>query len=1440
MASAMGHRLRRASTMPSSSTSVSPSVQSRHKRLDRRLSSTSCESGSPGGCSSRGGSSVVVVARVRPRLKHESKQPECIEALPDRQTVLLANGREDKQFVLDQVFDSRQRNQEASETDRSAADDQSAFFNSFGSTLVDQSLRGYNVCLFAYGHTGSGKTYTMLGDAGGSSRGTAPGLLPRFLHQLFEEQARVPGLENWRCSCEFFEVYNEQIRDLLQPAQTQRARKVHCHPKHGARIEGLTMSVVNSVEDVLDLLNFGNQMRTVATTTMNARSSRSHAFFTFKYEAKGEAALPDRGQGNVRRMPFVQDQPCASTVTFVDLAGREERERLANQPGGVQYREMCSINTSLFHLAHLISKISSGQIERGSLSEFRNSKVTMLLSQALSGNSCTAVVATLSPLKSAFEDSLSTLNFATSAKKIKTKPVVNARAPSADIAELENEVVQLKRELAETKTRNIEKEQELQSATSWISYYKRSWEDAKARTEQQKLARTRSAARLGLASSNRGWASRASLSGTLSQDSADVQLDIGLPFLTKLSDDPALQGCCNFPLDRPYLRIGSKEGSCDIVLQGIGITQQVCTVRYSDDGTVMVEPLHGAPEEDLARVLINGQALQDSPRPMSHGDSLILGYAHAFRLVDPTPERVREAGSRDALLLARATIAKLDVASAVEEAVPGSPGQVPETNEPATIFPYLSHLSSRASDEIVQAFLQALHHIHPLVEEANLITKELLGTSGLALEIHALSNVLDFANDVPELVICVLEQLGPLARFQQTVKTVQQHLRIAAAKDRGDSVCMQACAKHPLARAMGLEEHMNVAGHGQLLFIWSLEDFLRRLSEIRDVYQDACEAGNFKVARQDLAVSHFWNPCWQPSFADLKVLADDSGSTTNTPTLRSPNQCVREPCDAPKSLPTLLGSGDAKQDTPGKKNVDKEDQRQNGLRKNAVPSKAPVPIFARRRPAALESSSSSASSRPEPTSPQVDSRSTNGMSIYWKTVFLEETGADVYLAASEGHEGQPAVAAHRLVLCRLPFFERLLASSPTSSGPILVPNVFSNKVLRQIILYVYTDSTSEATAGLSPNMLRELQKAASSCDLPDLHKACCRKITDEPADSTALRRGQNQTGLLGRKGSSTVGRLHGGSLSPAGNKRSSQTSLVITGNKDAAGGKLAKARREDCVLDPMPEAVIYEPSKSQSDTLGVCGGDDQQQEASKQIPPEKSVQSSQDQQALLESLCAGVSDTIRSEMGRASDLSSAHNMLQQINLLKNELVFTLREGLQAQSQRDGLSQRCGKAAEPVSARPGVPRPLQSPPMFTRLLHADAGNGQPPLCTTPMTPGPPRVQSPVIQTRSGQSRSPSPVLQCRTVVASRQLNIQAASRSLSPLPRGGSVQPLQVRGLGARSPQVGSCTMSCADLRPLQLRQMSSSASTGTLSVSLGHSMASHQREPVASSTTFEQ
>merc|ERR1719201_2517860 len=131
---------------------------------------------------------------------------------------------------------------------------------------------------------------------------------------------------------------------------------------------------------------------------MNAESSRSHAIFSFKFACEG-------GKENH-----------SSVMTFVDLAGREDQA--ASQNKEMQFREMTYINTSLFHLSHLITKLSDGTLQKGSLADFRNSKLTLLLSQALIGNSCTALLATIAPSAMYFEDSLSTINFAQQVKKI--------------------------------------------------------------------------------------------------------------------------------------------------------------------------------------------------------------------------------------------------------------------------------------------------------------------------------------------------------------------------------------------------------------------------------------------------------------------------------------------------------------------------------------------------------------------------------------------------------------------------------------------------------------------------------------------------------------------------------------------------------------------------------------------------------------------------------------------------------------------------------------------------------------------------------------------------------------------------------------------------------------------------------------------------------------
>lgn len=1086
--------------------------------------------------------SVVVVARIRPKLPKEDKEPDGVEVYSDAQTLsIYNNGREKKQYTLDQVFDSRWRMQTArsarsnesveksprpsaaEQRKAEAAESQAKFFNDFGRNLVTHSLKGYNVCVFAYGHTGSGKTYTMLGDAAGSGRGAAAGLLPRFLIELFQEHEDAPRPDTWRCSCEFFEVYNEQIRDLLQPnATVQKPKRVHCHPKHGARIEGLTMSVVNSAEEVMELLQFGNQMRTVAATTMNSRSSRSHAFFNFKYEqigeepdqAPGPPPPPPQARGKERRVTIAAPPDtsgggsCMSAVTFVDLAGREERERLGNHPGALQYKEMCFINTSLFHLAHLITKISQGGLSSNNLSDFRNSKVTMLLSQALQGNSRTAVVATLSPVQSAFEDSMSTLNFAASAKKIQTKPVVNSKSAVEKLAELENEVHSLQVELAQSKTSNTEKEQELLSAQAWINYYKRSWEEACAKSDQTQKARTRSAKRLGLTQSGRtgSLASFAAVKSMKSEASAPEEEEEPMyPFLTKLCDDPALQGCCNFPLDQEKVHIGSSEGSCDIILMGVGITSEMCLVQC-EKGEVSVEALKDEGGSTV-RVLLNGKMLrQDNPEQMKHGDCLILGYSHAFRLVDPTPERVKQAGSSEYLQVARSTVPKLDVASAFEEAVCVEGKQLEDSGDRVSAFPFINNLSNRASDGTVRSFLSALHHVHPLVEEANVITREVFGNSDLHLEIHTLTDVLDFQNDAPEIVICCLEKPSPLSRFQQTVNTVQQCLRDpnapTSSQDLADKRWMLGRAKHPLAHAMGLDEHMTIRGHGHLLSIFSLEDFLQRLSEIRDLYQDACETGEgFDSTRSNLAAHPFQNPWHQSSFTHMKVLADEAASIRTSPLLR---WLLRSPPKAPiqQAPPPGASLGTAITQAP---NATVDLKRRPSVAESVQSANSSGHLF----PVEIRQSQDKQSPTPRTSMTgifEVDNSPIPSLGSYLKTLLTDVSSADILLAVMEPGEGQEStlVHAHSVVLSRLPFFRRLITDHKAiGKSPIIVPHALSVCILRQLLVYAYTDSAKEATANLSPNMLRQLQKAASNCSMPELCKACMSKLSGESASESS-------------------------------------------------------------------------------------------------------------------------------------------------------------------------------------------------------------------------------------------------------------------------------------------------------------------------------------------------
>eukprot|EP00927_Polykrikos_kofoidii_P034757 TRINITY_DN29411_c0_g2_i1.p1 TRINITY_DN29411_c0_g2~~TRINITY_DN29411_c0_g2_i1.p1 ORF type:complete len:1424 (+),score=184.70 TRINITY_DN29411_c0_g2_i1:502-4272(+) len=672
----------------------------------------------------------------------------------------------------------------------------------------------------------------MLGLGGSNVESENAGLLPRFLREIFVTHAGDAKKHSMRYTCEFYEIYNEQIRDLLAPNRTDRNRKVHVHPLHGVRIDGLSVSVVNSCEEALELLHFGNQMRTVAATTMNERSSRSHAIFSFKFEHPTEEGPGQR-----------------STVTFVDLAGREDQEASKNSNSDQTFNEMCYINTSLFHLTHLIMKLSDGKVQSNSLADFRNSKLTLCLSPALIGNSRTLLIGTIAPPRAYFEDSLSTMNFAQAAKKIKTAPVVSAKSVQTVVKELEKELVNMRKELSQEKNQKIDLDHELLAAQALILHYKQAWEERVSESKDLIRARALTVKKLGL-------------SHLESSKSGHPTLPSGqfVPFFTKLTDDDALQGCCNYLLSAgTKMVVGSDDEVCDVVLQGLGIRHQMCKVTLIIPDEVLVE-LSEHEEQEEPRVLVNGKMLgaELNEVKMSNGDCIVFGYAHAFRLVLP-PEDWSVPTSITTGALARELVSTLDMHSAVFSVQDGSDSQ-----EMKRVMPYIQQLGSSLDEYSVEIFLQAVQRICPLIDEANTITREVL-SSDIVLELLALTYFMDLSRNVPELVVCVTQSYS-LKRKNSSASSFLRSFGRRATMEI--SVGKQ---KHPMVHDLGVAEQMKFnGGPDSLLYVWSMEKFLVRLKEMRELYQEGCDMNdNFATVKDKIASMPYLNPWREVTLGDV-------------------------------------------------------------------------------------------------------------------------------------------------------------------------------------------------------------------------------------------------------------------------------------------------------------------------------------------------------------------------------------------------------------------------------------------------------------------------------------------------------------------------------------------------------------------------------------------
>ncbi|XP_063321443.1 kinesin-like protein KIF1B isoform X2 [Pelmatolapia mariae] len=379
------------------------------------------------------GASVKVAVRVRPFNSREiSKESKCIIQMQGNTTTILnpkAPKEPAKTFSFDYSYWSH------TSPDDPCFASQNLVYNDIGKEMLQHAFEGYNVCIFAYGQTGAGKSYTMMG----KQEEGQEGIIPMLCEDLFEKINEDGNKEELSYSVEvsYMEIYCERVRDLLNPKNKGNLR-VREHPLLGPYVEDLSKLAVTSYTDIADLMDAGNKARTVAATNMNETSSRSHAVFTIVFTQRKHDSETDLSTEKV------------SKISLVDLAGSERADSTGAK--GTRLKEGANINKSLTTLGKVISALAevdnctskSKKKKKTDFIPYRDSVLTWLLRENLGGNSRTAMVAALSPADINYDETLSTLRYADRAKNIKCNAVINEDPNNKLVRELKDEVARLK------------------------------------------------------------------------------------------------------------------------------------------------------------------------------------------------------------------------------------------------------------------------------------------------------------------------------------------------------------------------------------------------------------------------------------------------------------------------------------------------------------------------------------------------------------------------------------------------------------------------------------------------------------------------------------------------------------------------------------------------------------------------------------------------------------------------------------------------------------------------------------------------------------------------------------------------------------------------------------------------------------------------------------
>lgn len=603
-------------------------------------------------------SNVKVAVRVRPLSQREKdgNGKSIVEVHGDSLSILNAkvdqssdygDSREKvKHFTFDYCYDSSG----APQTPGYAS--QQLVFQDLGTEILQAAFEGYNACLFAYGQTSTGKTFTMMGTRDDF------GIIPRICEGLFSHVDDCLS-ENvtFRVDISYLEIYNERVKDLLRPslykAKEKFTLKVREHPKEGPYVQDLSSHCVKDNSEIQELLDRGNESRTTASTYMHDRSSRSHAIVTISFtQAKLEEDLPHE---------------VVSKIHLVDLAGSERADPNFSDNYKGRLKEGANINRSLVTLGNVIKALAERSLlswsadNLGSTQSFlsaadtspkrlrlpyipyRDSVLTWLLKDSLGGNSKTIMIATITPANLYYSETISTLRYAQRAKSIINKPKINEDPNVSLIRELRQEIGRL-RDLLKSAQMGGSQMSELNML---VQMHDMMTEAQKGNPHQvssaagsalaEKLLDHENMAKMLTQTWQNKWTethdimkeSDLSIRGLKHSSSMGVMIESQMPHLVGMDDDILSTGVTIYHLKDGKTLVGRADAGRpqDIILRGPAVKEEHCFFKTSY-GTVTMHPNRGA------QCTVNGVECKE-PVILKQGDYVLLGKTNMFRFNNP-------------------------------------------------------------------------------------------------------------------------------------------------------------------------------------------------------------------------------------------------------------------------------------------------------------------------------------------------------------------------------------------------------------------------------------------------------------------------------------------------------------------------------------------------------------------------------------------------------------------------------------------------------------------------------------------------------------------------------------------------------------------------------------------------------------------------------------